>query len=355
MKVKHSTIVFFLFLLWDNYFIYFGKIFDILGIALVLTWMLSKQPAIYLSNNIKAVIVFYWGTLLPVAAYNADYFYFILFACSLCVFLYFTVYPVSPDTVERILIALIIFQIVDVIHFLIFDKTIQIFPVSLFGEKTNDVGFFRPIGIFYEANAYATTFLYLSLYLMLCGKSKILNYSGISMVASLSLFGVVAGFFQLYVISSWRKRALLIGVMSALITYLFYVSFQFIDIVLYRLANYASDPSFGARLGIAEDKWQFSLFPTSVDPEWTGKFIAGNHLGYLLGSVGLCGVSLFLWMYLKLERYKPRLVTVGYIILLLVTYQTATYMFSYAIVGSLMGLQLQKRNKYARDIERTQF
>ena len=306
-----------------------------------MTALIFKHNRFRIDYNAKIFICIYILMLIITSLYSKNIFYAALFVAGLFVFIYFYLNPISVVAIEKFIIIAVVLQVVDLCHFVIWGSSIEFLPASLFGDKHNDVGFFRPIGIFYEANAYATTLLYLSILLYIKTQRRYLNLASFSMIGSLSLFGIVSGFYQLWVISNFKRKLFVLIGGVILITLLIYINFVFIDIFVYRITNFWSDPSFQARLGLG--KWQFGILPMSPDPAVTGKLIAGNQLGYYLGSLGVVFLLILIAYFVILNYFKVRLSIIGYLFLLCVSYQTTTYMFSYALLGTYFGLRNDKR------------
>lgn len=266
--------------------------------------------------------------------YNLDLFYFVVFLSGLLVIIYFTNYPLDFKSIKILFFILIFFQIIELIYFAIYSEIFQFFPTKYFGSKYNDHNFFRPIGIFYEANALSTIMLYF-LFIFFHMNKRILVFIGcISAAISGSIFGIgLAITFLSMLFFQLKKKFNYILFSFCILISIYFINRDTYLVLFNRVINFSNDRSFKDRLGLG--KWDFSLLPNSADPFISGSQIMGNTLGYLTALYGLIFLlPLLILIFFKLLKVNKLLVLS--LPFFLISYQGQTYMYFYMFLATYL-------------------
>ena len=214
--------------------------------------------------------------------------------------------------------------------------------------------FFRPHGIFQEPNGYCTAmFSLLALCKFFQNRRKIIeNLACLTMVISLSLWGIVGAILLLLVLnfSSVSKQV-------AVIFMLFCITLLLIDfsdleelaetsITMDRIINFQDDASIEGRLGgLRNIDWGFNfLFGYGIDEVGFQDRYGANGFSFLLTSFGLVGSLLILFYFIWITKFS--IYSLIFISYLLLTFPLFSYVYFWIWLGILVAIC---RNNLALD------
>ena len=241
------------------------------------------------------------------------------------------------NVIVIILRVIILLQLLDGFAFFGLGKQLVFYP-DVFLDKRNYDGsvFFRPTGVFAEANALSLTVLIL-LGMLDCDwrkRNDIVLPAIMSLALSFSLYGMFSAITLTVVfVLAQRKflHAAVLGVLGTLcIVYIAQSGLPYVDIFEGRLRNLESDPSADARLGLSHSYGLDIIIPQgfTTSAEGVSRYAANTVLntGYAMGIF----FPLFIFFCYR------RAVTLGHFViisLILVSHSFYTYGLFWAFFG----------------------
>lgn len=214
--------------------------------------------------------------------------------------------------------------------------------------------FFRPHGIFQEPNGYCTAmFSLLALCRFFKNRRKIIeNIACLTMIMSLSLWGIVGAVLLLLVLnSSLVSKYAVVILMSFCI---FFLSIDFLDLIdaadtsitMDRFINFQEDASIEGRLGgLRNIGWNFNfLFGYGIDEVGFQNRYGANGFSFLLSSFGLISSLLILVYFIWVTKYS--IYPLLFISFLLITFPLFSYVYFWIWLGILVAIC---RNNFVLD------
>ena len=328
------AVLLFLYCLWDNYSIEYGKIFDITGVFILLLYFLYKslqrltiQKSIVQDLTSNHVILLLLSIVVgiinnPIGSLSV--------AAGLITYTFFKNIKVKPNVISSIFLVYVACQLMELLYFIATNESLNFFPAEYFVEKRNfdGISFFRPVGLFSEANALATTFFFFGFFFYLSGLRFLLVLAAACSLISLSVYGVLvcAVLIILFLQIAQFSLALKISLFIIISFCLFYF-FNTNDIFMYRLLNFDTDASTQARLGL--NVFEFNFLPRGIDPASASAYGA-NMFAFLNYSLGILFLP-YIWFLLKSFNFE-----IGFILFfstLMVSYQMYTTQLFWAMLG----------------------
>jgi len=288
--------------LWDVYHLVYGKIFDIISFGLICLYLIfSKKLSLDLNDNF--VIAFFF---ISIVAIFIDPMAQMGVLIGIITYIFFRSLKINLSSIVFLVLILLFFlQLVDLMYYFLFDHALSFYSEGFMAKRNYDgSNFFRPTGVFAEANALSVSVI--MLYGMISKNFK--NYKLITIIVLLSL-GIslsLFGFFSAIVIAllfafenhSFKKSLLLLLTLMILILEII-ISLGFLPIILERLTNFQEDPSFIARLGLNIEYSLDVLIPKgfATDPAVMDRHAANGFLS-LFYATGIF-LPLFIYFYFK--------------------------------------------------------
>jgi hypothetical protein len=220
-----------------------------------------------------------------------------------------------------ILYLLIGLQYIDAASFYILDLDISFFPTPPFLEPRNYdnvTGFFRPVGVFSESNAFATTILFLYLTL-LTFREKVPNFVSILVVSALFISLSFFAFFTAIIISFYlimRESRFFFTLLIFILSIAFYLFSDFFisDVFLYRIEHFYEDPSFVARLGLDNGGFKLhNFFPSGFSTVVSVVFFGSNAFSFIIFAFGFLSLFIFYIFYLIYPKFAFALLMISFI------------------------------------------
>ena len=291
-QYRVAFIVIVLLSLWDIYHVTYGKVFDISAFLIVIIYFLV-YPRFRFDNPL---FIFSWLPFMALGWF-ADPKAQIGIMMGMGFYFFFSSVKANLNgAIFSIICFIFACQLIDAVAFFGFGRVLSFYP-DIFLEKRNYDGssFFRPTGVFAEANAISVTML------MLLGSlddqfnrfRKALVIVIISMAMSFSLFGMGAAL--LLIIQSLVARNSMTIILLTLLTLLTVVlivsegniSLPYLEIFTNRVKNLGDDPSAIARFGLNNNYGLDVFLPqgfTTKNSE--GHYYAANGMLSLLYATG---------------------------------------------------------------------
>lgn len=325
-----ASMLFFCF--WDVYSIFFGKVFDIIGVAILIFSTVLFVEKLYVTYwellfvgfiLIFAIIGFFLGGVTASIAVVMGCFTF-----TICRGLRFR-RNVKYNILLFLLMFIIVCQFFQFFYFKIFNTSIIFYPLEWFNPPRNYDGlFFRASGFMAEGNALASTVILIFLGIVSNRKPTIALVILVcfSLLISKSVFGIIMVPIILLLSGTFSMRQLLL--VAILFVPLVIYKFDF-SIVVNRLENFGNDPSFNARLGlesIPKHYWNL-LIPNGFSTE-PDDVIAVNGWVFLLDALGVFIIPLIL-----ITKKILNIRTLLLLLFLFVSYQMLTMQIFWAVIG----------------------
>jgi len=240
---------------------------------------------------------------------------------------------VKSSSISLVFLLFVALQLIEIVYFMATKESLQFFPSEYFLPKRNYDGesFFRPVGLFSEANALATTFLLFGFCFYIRRLGFHLLLAAVCSIVSLSIYGVLvcAVLITLFLHTlkiHWLLKGKLLVVLIASLFYFFYSNPTFV----YRAINFEADPSVKSRMGLGI--FDFKFIPNGFDPNSAGAY-GGNVFIFLNYSLGIFFV---VYIFYLLKAFKFEFGFLLFLCTLMVSYQMYTTQLFWAMLGIYM-------------------
>lgn len=316
--------------LWDVYHVTVGKVWDIAAFVMMIAYFI-RFPKIRSFSEKDLFLILSFG--LAVIGLFSDPAAQAGITIGFVAYFFFREINQNLENVITALIFLFVsFQILDAVAFFGFGHVLQFYPDWFLAKRNYDGGeFFRPTGVFAEANALAVTMLVL--FSMISTRAGIYFYTKLVVILSLafsfSLFGlgsaVVLLIYSIYESRSIQFKVFIIIAISSSLFFLHGYEMPYIDIFVDRLADIKSDPSFVARFNLLAEYGIDVLLPSGylTNPEVMNYHAANQALSIFYASGMLFPFVVFGYLYLAPDL--RRLIIYGLLLIANPLFTTALF------------------------------
>ena len=289
----------FLMILWDVYSVAYSRIFEVMGVLSFFLYVLYlKGDRLKLHDNDLVIISVI--AILLIFVPSGQYATHLAVLCGIFIFILSRNLD-SKDVLSalKLLIAvLIILQLFDFLYYRYTGVGFEWFDGGSFNPQRRwdpVTGFFRAVGPFSEANAYASTLSLLFLPFWTHNKVPGLLFTlavAFSLMLSISMFGwMMAGLFILLLLIyahgvRWTLVALFLGAPLAVVV----VPDEF----LFRLHNFQEDPSIRARILGNEFNFYQAMLPSGFHSLEKDAILGSNGVSFVVDAFGVFSILVFI-------------------------------------------------------------